>query len=237
MDETLRIDRYLSGAMTAAERQGFERELADDADLREQLALQRSMQQFLEHRNDRQELQQKLKDTGADYFSEKRARSRLWVRWAAGSAAAAAVVLLIVWQVFFQPSLYDTYADFPALALTEKSTDAPVDWSQTEVAFNGGEYATAAEQLEQYLQTYPDDQQAQLYLGIARMELGQAEEADAVFQQLAEEASPDIRAYAKWYHALNYLKAGDEASCRAVLEEIPEASPFYEEAQELLGKL
>lgn len=236
MDETIRIDRYLSGAMSSSERQAFEQELTTNAELREQVQLQRSMQQFLQHKEERQELQQKLTQTGGDFFQIRQARPRLWVRWAAGSAAAAAVVLLVVWQFLLQPSLYDTYADFPPLTLTEKSADTPVDWSQTEAAFNGGDYATAAEQLAQYLQTYPDDQQAQLYLGIARMELGQAEEANELFRQLAD-ASADIRPYAIWYRALNYLKADKKDNCRAVLEAIPQASPFYEEAQELLGKL
>ncbi|MBK7872377.1 MAG: tetratricopeptide repeat protein [Saprospiraceae bacterium] len=242
MDNLERIDRYLSGEMDASEKQAFDAEVAANPQLAEELALQRDMNTFLRGKDRRDALQNQLKNIGGDYFKtvEESAKivqmPRRRLRWMIAASAAAVIVTLIVWQFLFSPSLYDQYATYAPLALAEKSATTITDWSQTESAFNSGDYRTAEAQLTQYLTENPNDQLARLYLGICKMELNQLAEAQQIFQSF-EDADASIKDYADWYLALSYLKAKDEESCRRILQRITPASSLYEQANSLLSKL
>jgi TolA-binding protein len=236
MDESKRIDDYLSGRLSPEARQAFEEELNRDPELQKQVGLQRDMVFLLSHQKDRTELKGRLEKTGANFFGEEEpARPRARIRWIGWAAAAAAVLLFVLWSVFVQPDLYQQYAEFPPLALSEKST-ATTNWAATEQAFNSGDYAEAALQLEIYLEAFPDDQQARLYLGIAQMETGDLEAARQSFAEVSAVA-PALSDYAEWYRALSYLKGNAPEDARPALEGIAEGSPFYEEAQAILRQL
>lgn len=238
MDESKRIDEYLSGQLSAADQQAFEEELNRDPELRAQVDLQRDMAFLLSHQKDKAALRAQLEQTGAEFFREgesARPKARVrWIGWAA-TAVAAAVLLFVFWPVFMQPDLYQQYAEFPPLALSEKST-ATTNWAATEQAFNTGDYAEAAVQLEDYLETFPEDQQARLYLGIAQMETGELETARRLFAEVRA-AAPGLSDYAEWYRALSFLKGNAPEKARATLKSITEGSPFYEEAQAILRQL
>lgn len=237
MEESKRIDDYLSGQLNAADQQAFEEELSRNPELRRQVDLQRDMTFLLSHQKDRTALKGRLEETGADFFGEAepaRPTARIrWIGWAA--AAAAAVLLFVLWPVFVQPDLYQQYAEFPPLALSEKST-ASINWAATEQAFNSGDYVEAALQLEIYLEAFPDDQQARLYLGIAKMETGELEAARRSFAEVSAAATA-LSDYAEWYRALSYLKGNAPEKARLTLEGISEGSPFYEEAEAILRQL
>lgn len=242
MDNIERIDRYLNGEMEAVEKQAFDVEVAANAQLAEELALQKDMVDFLRRKDRRAVLQNELKNIGNDYFKSapetakvvQMPRQRL--RWVMIASAAAVIALLLVWQFLLPSNLYDQYAVYAPLALTEKSATTTVDWSTTEVAFNSRDYKTAATQLTQYLTEYPNDQLARLYLGICKMELDKPDEARQIFQSFAN-ADASIKDYADWYLALSYLKADDEIASRKALQVITPASSLYEQAQALLKKL
>jgi len=134
-----------------------------------------------------------------------------------------------------QPDLYQQYAEFPPLALSEKSTTT-TNWAATEQAFNAGNYEQAAVQLEAYLESFPEDQPPRLYLGIAKMEIGELEAARRLFSEVST-AAPGLSDYAEWYRALSFLKTGDRATAESLLREIENGSPFYEQAQEVLSAL
>ncbi|MEQ8702975.1 MAG: tetratricopeptide repeat protein [Phaeodactylibacter sp.] len=238
MEESKRIDEYLSDQLSAADQQAFEEELNRDPELRRQVDLQRDMAFLLSHQKDRAALKAQMEQTGADFFAEapsSRPKARIrWIGWAA-TAAAAAILLFVLWPVFVQPDLYQQYAEFPPLALSEKGT-ATTNWAATEQTFNTGDYTEAVEQLEDYLQAFPNDQQARLYLGISRMETGQLTNARLLFAIVATKA-PGLSDYAQWYTALSYLKEGDKEAARSVLEQIEAGTTFYGQAQEVLGAL
>lgn len=242
MDNTERIDRYLTGAMDAAEKQAFEAEMTADAQLAEDLALQRDMSAFLRRREHRSALQAQLKDIGRAHFQpeQKEAKtvsmSRRRVLWIGAMAAAAGLALFLLRPLLFPPSLFDQYAEYPALALAQKSSAGPADWSAAETAFNSAQYNAAEAPLEQYLAAYPADMQAQLYLGICKMELDKHAAARQIFGALVQ-GDESFKDYAQWYLALSYLKAGDTASSRKTLDDIPDSSPFYKKAKELAGRL
>ncbi len=240
MDNTERIDRYLSGTMDAAEKQNFEAELENNAQLAEDLALQRDMAHFLSKRDSRSALKTQLNTIGSEYFLSQQAEPgkvvRMPLRRLLGIvAAAAAVVLLLVWQFWNGPSLYDTFAQHPPLALTEKSAGG-TDWSITERAFKAQDYVSAEKQLLQYLELHPDDLQARLYLGICKMELNKTDEAKEIFLSF-KDADASMRDFADWNLALNYLKAGQTASCREVLSRIEPTSSYFGSAKQLLNRL
>ena len=242
-NSTERVSRYLSGLMAADERQAFEADAAADPALAEELALQREMAGLLQGQARREARKQQLQALGQEYFpaqatlGQRAMLPRRRLLWLATAAAAAVVALVLAWPFLFGPSLYEQYAQHPPLALAEKSTDALIDWSATEKAFNTGDYATAAKLLEQYLAQQPADGQARLYLGIAELEMDRYEAARRHFLALSAAADPALKDYADWYLALSYLKAGDEARCREVLEGIPASSALYRTAKELLRKL
>ncbi len=244
MDNTERIDRYLSGAMEAAEKAQFEAELATDTQLAKDLVVHRDMGQFLQQQTNRKALQEQLKAVGQDYFQPAQSPpkvvslSRRRMLALAGIAAAAAVILLILWPFWQSPTLYEQFAVHPPLSLAEKSAGV-TDWSQTEKAFAAGDYATAETQLTQYLAAHPDDRLARIYLGICKTERNKTEEARPLFTGF-EDADPALRDFATWCLALNYLKAGDNAACMAILNSIKPDSSFFDRAfalrESLIGK-
>ena len=240
-DNTARTDRYLSGQMDTAERETFQAELASDAQLAEELALQRDMEAFLHRSEQRNALKRQLKEMGGAYFQAEKqeakvkALPRRRLLWIGAVAAAAALVLFVLRPALFGPGLFEQYAEYPRLALAEKSAGEPVVWSSAETAFNSGDYATAEKILSNYVAEHTADRQAQLFLGICRMELGSYEDARHIFAGLAADA--DFADHAGWFTALSHLKAGDKAACRDALGKIATASRFYTQAQDLLGKL
>jgi TolA-binding protein len=239
MNNLERIDRYLSGQMEAEEKRAFDAEAVANPQLAEELALQRDMNDFLRRKDRRDVLQSQLKDIGGDYFKTEQETAKIVqmprrrMRFMIAASAAAVIALLLVWQFLLSPTLYDQYAEYAPLALAEKSATTVTDWSQTEAAFNTGDYKTAETQLNQYLTEHPNDQLARLYLGICKMELDKLAEAQQIFQGFAT-ADASIKDYADW---LSYLKAGDTATCQAILQEITPASSLYGRAQDLLKNL
>lgn len=241
MDNTERIDRYLSGAMEAAEKQRFEQEISDDAQLAKDLAVQRDMAHFLKHQTKKSALHTQLQGIGDEYFKPQQASGKIIPmpqrRWIgiASAVAAAAVILLLLWQFWSAPSLYDEFAQHQPLALSSKSVAAP-NWTETEIAFKSGDYAKAESQLVQYTDQFPDDRLARLYLGICKMELNKTAEARLIFQDFTG-AEASLKDFADWYVALNELKAGNEAACRTALKAIAPTSSFFGRAQLLLSRL
>lgn len=239
MDNIDRIDKYLQGNMDAGEKQAFEAEMAATPALAEEVELQRDMLVFLQQKEKRSHLKSQLEEVGKGYFQKEEAKVIPFVQrrrvWLLVATAAAVIALLIVGRWITRPSLFEEYAQFPPLALAEKSAGA-VDWSQAERAFQSGDYATASSLLADYSTQYPNDALARIYLGISRMELDQTVEAQQIFAGITS-ADPTLKDFANWCLALNYLKANDRPKCRATLQKIQASSAYYDKAQELLGRL
>jgi predicted Zn-dependent protease len=239
MENSERLDKYLRGDMDAEEKAGFEAQLAKDTELAKALELQRDMELFLRRKTQRETLQKQLPAIGKDYFQPAQGakvitmpRQRRLFLAAASLAAAIALFFMVKWAL--SPSLFDDYAQYPPLALIEKSAGA--DWSQAETAFNSNNFAEAERLLAQYIAEHPSDRLAELYLGICNMELDKITEAQAVFRSFTPEEA-DLKDYADWYLALSYLKAGDKARCRQALQQLSITSPFQQQAADLLKKL
>lgn len=244
MNNTEKIDRYLRGDLAETEKNAFETELAQDAELAAELALQKDLEQFLRKQDRRTALKGQLENIGKDFFQEaaKQETGRIVplqrrpiLRWAIGLAATIAL-LLVARFVFFQPSLYDQYGQHPPLAMIEKSNEVQDKLAAMEAAFNQKNYAQALPLLQAYVREKPEDLQAELYLGICLMETGQYSAARTIFTKISGGESSFVD-YGQWYLALSYLKEGNKGECRKILQEVPAESEFAQKAQDLLKRL
>lgn len=244
MNNTEKIDRYLRGDLPETEKSAFESQLAQDNELAAELAVQKDLEQFLRKQDRREALKSQLGNIGKDFFQEVPTQEkgrivslqrRPALRWAIGLAAAIAL-LLVARLVFFQPSLYEQYGQHPPLAMIEKSNEAQDKLAAMEAAFNQKNYAEALPLLQAYVQEKPEDLQAELYLGISLLETGQYPTARSIFSKINKSESSFVD-YGQWYLALSYLKEGNQAECRKILQEVPVESEFAQKAQDLLKRL
>jgi Tetratricopeptide repeat len=231
------IDRYLRGELSPDERQQFDDALAQDENLAKDLGFHVDVERFLKKRDQRQALQANLKEIGADFFQPAKTvplQRNNNLRWIIGIAAVLAAVM--IGRTLLRPSLYEQYAQYPELSLTEKSSSADASVGTIEAAFGAKDYAKARPLLENYLKTYPNSQQARLYAGICAIELKDYEVGRQYLQALSETEGP-FRDYAYWYSALSWLKEDKKAECQKALQAMPSDSEFFGKAQDLLKKL
>ena len=236
------IDRYLAGELNEEEKAAVEARLSTDEPFAQEVQLRREMEQFLKQQPQREQLKEQFAGLGEKYFADgdsgrKEAKilglsRRQWL-FAASFALIVVAGALLYSQL--RPSLYEQFNSHPPLALTEKSSDG-INLSRVEQAFNTGRYREALDGLNQYLDNHPKDLTAQLFKGIAALELKQYDIAIPVFESLRL-GDTDLQDYGAWYLALTYLRQGDRKKCRELLEEIPEGSELREQAERLLGKL
>ena len=236
------IDRYLAGQLNEKEKKTVEARLESDPSFAEAMQLEREMALFLRQQPQRERLKEQFATLGEKYFTEPPpARKEVRIlglsrfQWLVAAGFALAVVAGALLFTQLQQPLYEQYNQHPPLALTEKASDG-VNLSQVEQAFNTGRYQEALEGLDQYLAAHPDDLTAQLYKGIAALELKKYEVAIPIFDALRQSGS-DLQDYGAWYLALTYLRQGDRARCRALLQQIPKSSELKGRAEALLEEL
>lgn len=240
-DYSKKIDKYFSDEFSEAERKAFEQELAKDTELAKSFAQRKEMEDFLAVRPGREKLKSEIVEFGESFFpaaKESKAkvvplRRRLY--WIAGAAAAAIILLLLVPNWLSSPPTYQQFADHRPLSLQERGA-AQNDLQAIENAFNTGNYSSAAELLNPYLEAQPNDLQAQLYASIAALELDRVEEALTRLSPISTGTSI-YRSTAQWYLALAYLKQKNYQESRTALSKIPADNYWHTKAQDLLKKL
>lgn len=122
-----RIDDYILDRMSDEERATFEKEMAADAELQEQVAFMQNMRIALKSRNEKLAA---MKEWENDYvWQEERIVKRKWPYWVSGIAAVFVAGLMI----FRTPSDIDpngmlrggdSYADIDTLILNEQYQEA-----------------------------------------------------------------------------------------------------------------
>ncbi len=244
-----RLEQYETGALTDAERAGFERELAENGELRQALALYRQANDVVELQVEHT-LRAQLKQwaaagtqTGAGGGRVVSMRS-VWVRW----AAAAAVTLLLGWyglhwagNRFSDPALYASFYEKPAdSGFRAGATGA----HPLQAGFDALQAADFPRAIAFFGAIPPDNEryaEAQYYLGHAAAQQGQFDTAIAAFQAAAGRDEPKFREKAEWNLLLAYVAAGrdEEATFRTLLNRVAEtpAHSFSGQAQELRSDL
>ena len=241
------IDDYLAGKLPEAERASFEKELADNPELREELNLYKEVEGSLAanfaHEKENNAVAENLKSMSGEFFTEEKKEAKMVTmqrsQWILRIAVAAAVILVVVFAwpylVSSSPPQYADLANHPQASFTEMGGVEDL-LPKAEKAFNEGDYAGAIESFQTYL--LEDDQNTQVwfYLGICLLETDQNDSAEMLFKQISTMNSA-YKTEAVWYLALTALKVGDIETCTDQLNQIPEGSSHYEEAQKTLKKL
>ncbi len=238
---TEKAERYLSGEMDARERALFEAELLVNEALRHDLELYKSIDKTMSSTANENELRQTLKQMNEKYFAGTGiVKKGNFIKWMA--AAAVLVVILAAGYYYLLPSkpaadkLYAQFARHESLNLLQRGNKTDSLAATAAAAFNSKKYLVALTPLQEYLKEQPDDIQARFSLAVCYLETGAHADAEKIFSSVA--SGPTAYAEtAKWYLALTALKKKDIPGCRKYLENIPETSPYFTKAKELLVKL
>jgi len=241
------IEAYLSGNLSEADKEAFEKALSEQPELRQKLTLYQEIEETLaadaQHEKENAAVRETLTSISKDYFAEEQKTAKVITlqrsQWIRRIAVAAAVVLVIVFAwPYLKPAGVPQYADLadhPTASFTEMGGTETL-LPQAEKAFNAGDYAAAIQPLQTYLMENDNDTQAWFYLGISLLETGANDQAETLFKQISTLDSA-YKTEAVWYLALTSLKKGDIENCKKYLQEIPEGSGHYEEARNALKRL
>ena len=239
------IEAYLAGELTEAEKTAFEKEIAADNELAEEVALQKDTHKILEvfAQNTYKE---KLRDIDAKIESEGKVKP-LWQRMAQSRIYSIAAVILIliasayVWQAIrLDTGRIADQAFQPYMNIVNVKGDNPNidDLLQSGVsAYQDGNYAQAIEDLTKVLAESPDNSMAAFYLGTALVANGQPKES---IQYLEKAKTSSLFSFVTdWYLGLAHLKAGNIDQAEAIFQTIANDpdSDKQNEAKEIMGKL
>lgn len=188
------------------------------------------------------------------------ARQPIWKQKAFVTAASILVVALAVTALFLRdsrrpPSLSPEMAHAPlsweTVAVPKadytpprpdpapfRSGDAAAVFERAIANYQNGDYATAAQQLEEVVRLQPDNALAYFYRGVALLLAERAAEAVAPLEKAVELEAGFTRDRARYYLALAYLKTHQTDRARAQLEAILQnVCPYRADAEKLLRQL
>lgn len=236
-----RIEEYVLGEMTPEQRTAFEREIAENPQLKKELEDFKQLQEDLvlldeaDFLADMQAIGEELREDPPAYPEARPFRRRWYI-----AAAAAILLLLIPTFLLLRPSpdnrLFNEY--FKAYPdVTSSRTGDAATFNAAMEAYRAGDYADALPHFSDFLSTHSQDAEALFYGGIAEAKAGDPETAIQRFEKLESIESIFLTA-AKWFHALALVKSGKREAAIPLLEELSQSDNKYQsDAKALLEEI
>lgn len=259
------IRDYLRGNLEESLRAPFEERLKNDPAFAEEVRLEKDMLEGInlyageEEAQKIQRVRQRLQEDGFFPGQESPPKGKvvsLSRRRLIAIAASLAILLAAGLYLFLPDSgtgtyagLYEAYyrpetAVLPALLDQLEASGFAQDVEQSRQLadalqrYETGAYAEAASALSTYLEQYPQDREARLFLGLAGLETGQYREAIPELRAAGKAAEPQVAAAANWYLALALLQTGKAEEATALLRQLAAGDTRWSgQARELAGKL
>lgn len=261
------IEDFLNGNLSQSQQKDFENRLAAEPELAEQVDLHRLTveglkqyegQQFKEKVISVDELLEKEGFFEYDSTEEsveipnKTVKSIGWRKYL---TYAAGFLLLASIGFYFLNSnnsssekrlarFYEKAPDLISGKLSRRlnglATKDKVRWiafSHCMERYNGADQKMTTPCLESYLQKYPADLEARLYLGLALLDLKSYEEAILQFGQLKDLEGSEWESMWRWNHALALVGAGRERDAGVLLGRIEVGDVYYGRVLRLRGEL
>ncbi len=259
-----KIEAYLSKTMTEDEITQFEKDIAANKELKEEVILYKSINHHLTdttyeddsffnstykkeietyiQSEEGESVKKKLLKVKEEYLAtpqneKTKTRSLYYI-------LSAAAVILVLFGVLFtrnsSTSLYNDYYKITELPSFVSRSDESSLVSKATSYFKKGELDNSLSNFKEYIQNAGKDVDPRVYIytGIIYSEKENLKEAIAQFDLLEKSKSLD-RSRALWYKTLTYLKFDKTLEVKETLALIIKDSTNYKytEAKELLGKL
>jgi TolA-binding protein len=170
-------------------------------------------------------------DTG-----HKSAGKRLFIRYAAVSAAAMLGVFLLIGTLLHSSDpgkLFDAYyKPFDAISPVTRSVNNNVADNYAPIeSFKTGHYQEAAAGFGAILQKDPSQSSSKFFLGLSQLALKNYDQAVNMLSAAANEPG-EYGKEAKWYLGLTYLKMADKIKAAECFEALSKSDGFYRERSE-----
>lgn len=228
------IESYLLGHMDTAQRQAFEQAMANDGQLRNEVALQHKLMAAAEAGSFL--AAQPAGEASSEPAAAAPVRTISNKRW---WYTAAAVLILAVgatwWLREAGTSSQDLYAKYfhadPGLPVAMSSTDAYTFYDGM-VSYKEGKYSEAAGKWIQLGNETGFTDTLQYFIGVAFLNNESLPEANQYLLPVAGNTASMWKEKAAWYLALSYIKAGNHTAAVRWLTQLPND----ERAKQLLAE-
>jgi hypothetical protein len=180
------INRYLYGEMNAEEMKAFEEQMQQDAELQNEVALLKDVNDTLKIKlhpgENEMALRNSLQEMNADFFANKNEQAKIIPlnrrRWMTAVAAVFVIgLLLTVWQPWKKEDLYKQYAAIQMPGIAERGATADSLLKSAVENFNNKKFAEAIPVFETVLKDSSQNTFVQYYYAIALLQNDQVEKS------------------------------------------------------------
>ena len=255
------IDAYILDSLSAADKQAFEQALSTSQELKDELAMRKSLNLGLEQieLKDVRNRLDKIKNTKSaqsnsttpsaiikqseNNIQTNTTKSNNWPKYLLLLASLAA--LLFFASKFLSPTPEETKTNIPMASYFEPMPlqisdrgDMADDIKEMTALYNNKEYAKVTPYLDTFLEN-GQDVKWNLYRGITHYKTGAFAKALLDFKTVANSDNYLLSDHGKWYQALTAIELGDKDSAKTLLQSLASKAnaDHSKEAKELLNKL
>jgi len=232
-----KIEGYLAEELSNDEVIAFEKEMAMDTELKEEVDKHRDLHRVLQD-TDTLRFREKLQKISAELKEEELAKKNTTSYFSYFKIAASVIVIIgagtLLWNNFntknaFSDLYLSYYEPYPVEDITRGETT-----SNLSVVMNNytkGDYDRVIPELQE-IPPSSISEQLRLYLGNSYLNTNNEREALKQFEIISDTGK--YYEDATWYRALTYLKLGENKESSEVLEKIIEYNGIYKESAEKL---
>ncbi len=245
------VDRYLDGVMSVDEQFWFEKELAHDRELQEEVRLQKSLQKMLAEK-EVLDLESQLDTIYEQTYHPWRKTISSIPKNIKNSlnkytVVAASIALVVIFSVTFLgkkissgTELYNTHYQPAEISMSFRASaeDVNTDLRKAMNLYQNKEYAEAIQLFEKVLTEDNSRIGLNLYSGISHMEIEEYDEANESFNKIIDHKANAFIESAEWYLGLCYLKTNETEKAFEVFGEIVERDGYFkQDARKIMRKL
>ncbi|MDH7446014.1 tetratricopeptide repeat protein [Aquimarina sp. 2201CG14-23] len=235
-----KIEEYLAMVLSEEDMVAFEKEMAADPELRDEVEKQRELHHILSDK-DTLDFKEKIQKIAAEIKQEesKANTTSFFSYW---KIAASIIIILgvggLLWnnldtKTTFSDLYASHYVPYPAEDVTRGETENKLDTILKE--YTNGNYEKVIRELQK-ITTLSKVEQLRLYLGNSYLNTNKEQEAILQFERISDTSK--YYEDASWYRALTYLKLGDSKTSKEILESIIQYNGIYKEnAMKLIEKI
>ena len=232
------FDQYLQGEMTLEERNSFEKEVSENAELAAEFKTFKEVLVQLEnkfgHEQEREAFKENLSDISDKHFNKNRSKVVLMRPWYYAVAASVAILFGLFFFDYNQNPSFNDY-NHPGQAHFTERSNTNENLIKAEKAFNDRKFNEAIPFFENVLKDNKSSE-IQYYYGVSLLQISNYKKAEGVFNEL-KSVNSVYKDKSLWNLALIKLRQKDYAGSRQILQTISQDYEDYDEVQELLDAL